>query len=645
MTAPADLPDLADLADLADLHVLQDGLAPMPGRPEALYLASGGFDLRPGEVLSTDSYFNSFYLAPWRAHARVGRLGVRLETGGQAGLRVIGADRAGEYHTLAEGSAGGVLWLAPLGTSDLTGRPDLRRIFVEVEAASACRILRLAYVTDLAPANPVRLSVGICTHRRERYLGATLAALAAARPDIPEICAIRVVNQGPAFSGTGPAAQVAAAGAEVIEQANLGGCGGFARTMFEAAIADHEATHHLVMDDDILIDARVIGRAIRFAAHARHRLTIGGQMLDISNPCSVHEAAGVMDAGWQGMGIGKDTDLTAPGALALFDEPMTVHYNGWWWCMMETATIREIGLPPPYFIRGDDVEYGCRATARGVPTVPLPGVAVWHESFGFKLGDWLTYYDVRNRLVNAALYPAYAAPLDALYLLGVFFNYILLHRYAVTGVIAFAVRDYLAGPEALAAIDSESRHRRLMSDIARLPAPEVVAAIDPAACQPAATDVSFLDYPVGRTVRDFTALFARISLAPSRGRPILFRFGANHPTLSGGGAYVMPLVIGCNRYGIFTPSRRALWGGTLRMGWTMLVYLLRRRGAVRRWRKGVGNLTGADAWQRQFAIPRGRDPDRAARDGAARAGRAHKVAIGDRPAMAGPGQTDGGEAG
>ncbi|TYB81751.1 glycosyltransferase family 2 protein [Maritimibacter fusiformis] len=593
----------------ADYHVLQEGLTPMPGRPEVLYLASGGFDLAAGGVLSTDSYFNSFYLGPWREHARVGRLGVLIEAEGQAGVRVIGIAAAGARHVLGEGAAGGVFWLDALGTADLTERADICRLVVEVEAATACRIARLAYVTDIAPANDIRLSIGICTFRREAYLAGTMAALAKARAETPEICAVRVVNQGPSFTDPALATQIEAVGAEVIEQANLGGCGGFARTMFEAAMADDLATHHLLMDDDIVIDARVIARAIRFAAYARHPLSIGGQMLDIFDPVRVYEVAGVMDAGWRGMSIGKDVDLSKTEGLALFDAPGTIHYNGWWWCMVPAATIRGIGLPAPYFIRGDDVEYGCRATAHGVPTVPLPGVAVWHESFGFKLSDWLTYYDVRNRLVNAALYPQFAAPLDALYLLGVFFNYMLLHRYAAAPVIAMAVRDYLAGPEALAATDSETRHHRLMAAIARLPAPEVVEDIDPATYQPAASSVSFLKYDIGDTVRGFAATYARISLTPVRARPILFRIGPNHPALVGGRGYAMPLDIGHSRYAVFRPSRLRLWGNTLRVGWTMLGYLVRRRGAVRRWRTGFAALTDAGAWQKQFAIPRGRDLD------------------------------------
>lgn len=589
------------------VHVLQDVLAPMPGRPEALYLAAGGFGLAAGKTLSSDSYFNSFYLGPWRAHAQIGRLGVRLQLDGSALLRVIGIDGAGARHVLFADAADHPIWIDALGLADLAGRPDLRRLFLEVEAQTDCRIASLAYVTDTPPANTIRLSIGICTFNREAYLAETLSALAEARRDTPEIRTIRVVNQGPGFTDPALAAQLENAGAELIEQANLGGCGGFARTMYEAAIADDDATHHLLMDDDIQIDARVIARAIRFAAHARHDLTIGGQMLDIMDPGTVYEAGGIMDAGWLGKGFGKDADLTDPASLSLFDAPVAIHYNCWWWCMMPTALIRDIGLPAPYFIRGDDVEYGCRATAAGVPTVPLPGVCVWHESFGYKLGDWLTYYDVRNRLANAALYPQFAARLDLLYLLGVFFNYMLLHRYAAAQIIAMAVRDYLAGPEALAGEDSEARHHRLLADIARMPKPELVTRVDPADYDAAPSKVSFLHYGIGETVWGFTVAFLRISLGLRRRRPILFEIGPNHPALVGGRGYAMPLDIEHERYAVFTPSRLALWGNTARVAWSMLVYLMRRRAAAQRWRAGFGALSETRAWEQRFAIPRGRD--------------------------------------
>ena len=50
------------------------------------------------------------------------------------------------------------------------------------------------------------------------------------------------------------------------------------------------------------------------------------------------------------------------------------------------ALVEKVGLPLPVFIRGDDVEYGLRLYMRGVDTIVMPGIAVWHEPFYLKIG-------------------------------------------------------------------------------------------------------------------------------------------------------------------------------------------------------------------------------------------------------------------
>ena len=60
---------------------------------------------------------------------------------------------------------------------------------------------------------------------------------------------------------------------------------------------------------------------------------------------------------------------------------MSSHFNGWWYCAIPAGVFREHGLPLPVFLGGDDMEYGARLFSRGVPTVSLPPVAVWHEPF------------------------------------------------------------------------------------------------------------------------------------------------------------------------------------------------------------------------------------------------------------------------
>ncbi len=43
-----------------------------------------------------------------------------------------------------------------------------------------------------------------------------------------------------------------------------------------------------------------------------------------------------------------------------------------------SASVRRVGASLPLFIKWDDAEFGLRAAAAGVPTVTLPGAALWH---------------------------------------------------------------------------------------------------------------------------------------------------------------------------------------------------------------------------------------------------------------------------
>ncbi len=59
-------------------------------------------------------------------------------------------------------------------------------------------------------------------------------------------------------------------------------------------------------------------------------------------------------------------------------------YTGWWFCLIPREVITRVGLPLPLFLKFDDAEFGLRARAAGIPTIGLPGVAVWHEGWAEK---------------------------------------------------------------------------------------------------------------------------------------------------------------------------------------------------------------------------------------------------------------------
>jgi galactofuranosylgalactofuranosylrhamnosyl-N-acetylglucosaminyl-diphospho-decaprenol beta-1,5/1,6-galactofuranosyltransferase len=129
-----------------------------------------------------------------------------------------------------------------------------------------------------------------------------------------------------------------------------------------------------------------------------------------------------------------------------------VDYNGWWMCLIPRTVVESIGMPLPLFIKWDDAEYGLRALDAGIPTVSLPGAAIWHLSWGDKddASDWQAYFHIRNRLVAAALRSPHRHG-------GRMFRDMFKHdlrflmtlQYSTVELHQMAYRDFLAGPERL----------------------------------------------------------------------------------------------------------------------------------------------------------------------------------------------------
>jgi len=129
-----------------------------------------------------------------------------------------------------------------------------------------------------------------------------------------------------------------------------------------------------------------------------------------------------------------------------------VDYNGWWMCLIPRAVAEELGLPLPLFIKWDDTEYGLRAGKAGYPTATLPGVAIWHMPWSDKddATDWQSYFHLRNRLVVAALYSKHKHGGEMVpHSMKSVFKHLLSLEYSTVALQNLAIKDFLAGPEAL----------------------------------------------------------------------------------------------------------------------------------------------------------------------------------------------------
>lgn len=311
----------------------------------------------------------------------------------------------------------------------------------------------------ITPAERGTASVAITTLNRVNYVVPLLEAIASDDLVASVIDRVYVIDQG-TQKVRDAAGYVAVEGAfdgklSVIEQDNLGGSGGFSRGMYETITAG-ESRYVLLLDDDVAVEPESIRRLIRFSDFAHQPVIAGGHMFDMYAKSHLHAFAEGFDMSNFMWGPTTPTrhDFSASNLrhTKWLHRRMDAQYNGWWMCLIPTSVVREIGLSVPVFLKWDDAEYGLRAAEDGVPTVTLPGAAVWHVSWVDKDDsiDWQAFFHARNRLLAALLHskrPRGGRLMRANLALDV--KHLFAMQYFAMAARLDAYRNILEGPEGL----------------------------------------------------------------------------------------------------------------------------------------------------------------------------------------------------
>ena len=129
---------------------------------------------------------------------------------------------------------------------------------------------------------------------------------------------------------------------------------------------------------------------------------------------------------------------------------LDAEYNGWWSCLIPSEAVTRMGLPIPFFFQWDDVEYSLRGRRNNIPTVTLPGAAVWHADFYWKDVDGFGhFFSMRNGLITAALDPGFNPKALVTSTLADIRREILGMQYGLAHTHMAAVRGFLNGPKGL----------------------------------------------------------------------------------------------------------------------------------------------------------------------------------------------------
>ena len=407
---------------------------------------------------SFGTYFNAFPAAYWRRWTIVEKVTLRVAVSGSGSVIVYKSNARGASHRVdsarIDPEPTELVFELPLNTFG-----DGGWYWFDVAADSEDAVVESARWEAEVPAETPRgrVTIGVTTFNRPTDCAVMLGQLGASDTLPGVLNEVVVSDQGsrnvvddPRF----PAAREALGdGLRIIYQPNLGGSGGFSRGMYEAL--EGGADYVLLLDDDVRVEPEGIVRAVTFADLSRVLTIVGGHMFSMYERTMLHAYAEHVQPWrfwWESTkGTRPDHDLAnAPlRTTSWLHQRADADYNGWWMCLIPTSVVRRIGLSLPFFIKWDDSEYGLRAKRAGVPTVSLPGAAVWHVPWTDKDDslDWQAYFHERNRLVAALIHSQYrhGGHVITESMQGQI-KHLLSSQYSVVELRLKAIEDILTGP-------------------------------------------------------------------------------------------------------------------------------------------------------------------------------------------------------
>jgi galactofuranosylgalactofuranosylrhamnosyl-N-acetylglucosaminyl-diphospho-decaprenol beta-1,5/1,6-galactofuranosyltransferase len=572
--------------------------------------------------VSFGTYFNAFPASYWQHWTPVRQVTLTVRTTGPATILVYRSTGAGVQQRLETREVDGEA--VSSFDLELTQYSDGGWIWFDIVADEKNAVLDGGeWTTEQEPTRTGKASLGITTFNKPDFCIWTLLSLADA-PDVLELVdRIFLIDQGDRrVDGQPEYPEVAARLGEtlqIVTQPNLGGSGGFARAMSEV-LERPESEFIQLLDDDVRIEPEALRRSIVFGRYASAPTIVGAHMFDLLDRPKLHAWAEVVDeVPFMWRTVYQDHMPHNFSVSNLRQTPMLhmrldADYNGWWMCLIPVETIREVGLPLPAFIKWDDAEFCLRAREAGVPTVSLPGVALWHVSWVGKDDsiDWQAYFHARNRIVAGLLHSdvphggtllRHSRRMDL--------KHLMMMQYYAVALRHRALRDVLSGPQHMRRnlATAMPAARALQSQF-----PETVVHKDTGVPMRSRRGrqvfkrlaMRDLDYPTGLRLRWFTlsTLIAHWLHAPKPenvAHPEV-EFGKNDVHWWRLPYFDSALVSAADGSGknIYTRDR-ALYRRMLR-DTVRLHFALRRRWPElsRRYRAAMPELTSLEAWQRTF---------------------------------------------
>lgn len=424
--------------------------------------------MQKGACVSFDTYFNAFSFSTFRKYTSLTSVQTVLKAEGSFSFRLyslclLDSDRL--ERSLLQEKKVDCLPDSPVSlTRSFSSLPEEGLLYLEVQALSDGAVFYGGcFAAGQADGqNRVKIAAAVCTYNREPFVYRNMRNVidgiyANEKSTIRDDIDFFVVDNGLSIDRT----KIENEHTQVFPNKNWGGSGGFTRGMIEACREPGKYTHVLLMDDDILFETEVLERTAAFLKVLKPEYAefiLGAGMLEQDRPWVQYEAGGIWK-GRQASLLRADLDLRSPVQILRNEMEPKAQYCGWWYQCIPLATVKRFGLPFPFFIKSDDVEYCVRTGSR---LIFLGGIGVWHKTFAGKMTPFLQYYLKRNDLIlNALHYPQYGLWHGLFRLLLALGKQTLVYRCSGVEYLFAAYRDFLRGADFFLQTDAEELNRHL----------------------------------------------------------------------------------------------------------------------------------------------------------------------------------------
>ena len=312
-------------------------------------IKEGKLFLLKGEILSFDTYFNSFSYPKYRDYTKANTVEFEVEFCGEIVASWCVFD--GEEQVLCEKIGKSERKTSLIFSTDFTYLPQNGILYLKIKAKKESEILSGSYCTK-CEFEPIKCSVVICTYRRESFVLKNIERFQKGK--FTWISHVYVIDNGNTLeTQTNSFIQV-------IPNKNVGGSGGFTRGLLEAE--QEEATHVILMDDDIVFHPETMEQMTMFLSILKKEWKeswFSAAMITLDQPEKQYEMGAIWD-GKKSIGKKRGLDLGKRENLLMNMKNREIQYGGWWTMLFPLSVLKRVGFPLPFFIKFDDVEYGMR---------------------------------------------------------------------------------------------------------------------------------------------------------------------------------------------------------------------------------------------------------------------------------------------